>query len=625
MTLNYETYYDKVLGGWLGKCAGGILGAPIEGIKAFNNIKLSKKLFEVNYPNDDLDLQLLWLDMVKQKGALVRGNDFAVHWLRHVEFPWNEYGIASRNLKQGIFPPQSGQHNNHYYAESMGCPIRSEIWGLLNPGNPGKAAFYAGIDASLDHYGFSVDAEKFLSACASIAFFETDITKIFKQALDVVNKNSTMFQLVQNVMQWQAHCGYKAAAGKIKSFYGDADFTSAPMNVGFTLLVLLDKGNGFGCVMDALHMGHDSDCIAATAGALVGIISGYRKIPQQWKDLVGNEVVVSKEIKGIEAPVTITGLAEQTCRAGLDFIRASKKIRLEGKWPGGYTTNAARYHLQSVIEDGVLKLQYENLSSGKQLVQLMPQSKDIKFSERKITFEVKGKSVFNYEIPVSLPAAIENTVKYTINIIIDSKKAGSVERGVAGYGSWLLAGPFIEDNKSRLSAYHKQYPEHGLSSLPSVQYMNHDKINTGKEFLTPDTIGRIMNAENRDSFPFHVQRIIPSDFRITPNRYYYGKGERCLYLLSYLHLDEDKKMWVSIGCSNPFTLSINNRRVHVQDKVERAWPGNSIILFPFKKGKNRLVIRLDGIIDDNRLEIGFKDFTGKHPHQEQWSLLVPAV
>ncbi len=623
MNLDYDTYYDKVLGGWLGKCAGGILGAPIEGIKAFNKIKLSKRLFEVNYPNDDLDLQLLWLDMVSKKGTTVRENDFGDHWLKHVEFPWNEYGIATRNLKQGLFPPESGLHNNGYFSESMGCPIRSELWGFLNPGDPEKAAFYAGIDASLDHHGFSVDAEKFLSACTAIAFFETDIAQIFKTGQRVIDNQSLMHRLVEDVMKWQAECGYQIAAGKIKSFYGDANFTSAPMNVGFTLLALLDKGTDFHCVMDALHLGHDSDCIAATAGAMVGIISGYNNIPLQWKNLVGNEVLVSKEIVGIDAPQTITDLAAQTCQAGINFIETAGKITRKGKWPDQTTIRKEPCHLITQLKDDKLILRYENLSKGKQKVRLNLRTSDFITSEMETSFEVDGGSTVTTAWATMLPRDAEETLYYTVDIFINNQKAGAVKRGILRYGSWLMVGPFIEDDKSRLTDYHKQYPEHGLSSLPSVQYMNHDKTDTATEHLSSKTVNEIIAAENWNKFPFHVQRIYPSAFSIDLNNFCYGKGERTIYLVSHLELEENKKMWLSIGSSNPFSLKINGKTVHVQRDVERAWPGNSIMLFPFKRGRNMLIIRLNCVVDLNQIEIGFKEFTGKHPHQEQWSLKVP--
>ena len=154
--LDYATYHDKVLGGWAGKCAGGVVGAPLEGFKRFHDLELKDEMFETAVPNDDLDLQILWLDLVKRRGPSLRLNDLADHWKAHVDFPWNEYGMALRNLRLGVYPPQSGSHNNWYWRKGMGSPIRSEIWGMLCPGLPAQAAFYATMDSSLDHEGFSV-------------------------------------------------------------------------------------------------------------------------------------------------------------------------------------------------------------------------------------------------------------------------------------------------------------------------------------------------------------------------------------------------------------------------------------------------------------------------------------
>ena len=198
--ISYEKYLDKIWGGWVGKCAGGILGAPIEGFKCFHNIELSEKLFETNYPNDDLDLQVLWLDLVKQKGPWIDENDLGDFWHEHVDFPWGEYGLAASNLACGIMPPLSGKHNNDYWNRGMGSPIRSEIWGMLCAGDPEKAAYYAKMDSSLDHFGFSVEAEMFLSACEALAFFESDIKIILEKAISIFPANSEITNMYNKVL-----------------------------------------------------------------------------------------------------------------------------------------------------------------------------------------------------------------------------------------------------------------------------------------------------------------------------------------------------------------------------------------------------------------------------------------
>ena len=47
----------------------------------------------------------------------------------------------------------------------------------------------------------------------------------------------------------------------------------------------------------------------------------------------------------------------------------------------------------------------------------------------------------------------------------------------------MVLGPFIEDDET-LCPLDKNYPDHGIGSLPSVKYMNHDKLPIETEFLS---------------------------------------------------------------------------------------------------------------------------------------------
>ncbi|GAA4468857.1 hypothetical protein GCM10023189_54890 [Nibrella saemangeumensis] len=621
--ISYQTYYDKVLGGWTGKCAGGILGAPIEGLKRFNDIELSDSLFDTNFPNDDLDLQVLWLDVVKKRGPTLRESDLAGHWLAHVGFPWNEYGIATRNLRLGLYPPASGSHNNQYWQESMGCPIRSEIWGMLNPGNPERAMFYARMDASLDHAGFSVDAEAFLAACAALAFVEDDVRVIMQQGVSYFSPDATLYRLVSSVQTWYAEGGYAVAIGKIKSYWGDADFTSAPMNVGFTLLALLHKGNDFSCVLDALHMGHDADCVSATAGALVGIISGYEALSDTWKRRVGNELLISAEIHGIDAPATLSDLAEQTCRAGRSFIDVSGDLVFSDDWPQPYPVQPNRFHL-TLSRDKALWLHYDNLEGSPQQVELSLTAGQnfLPLPALKTWLDPFDSQTLHCPLPEAQHGPLAET--YRIQVCINGEPVATLTRGFPRYGAWLLLGPFIEDDPAQIPC-DPRYPEHGLSSLPSVRYMNHDRISQDKEFLSLDDIRRIADEPTWATHPFMVQRIQPASFAIDLPAHYYGRGERTLYLYSRLTLPEATRLWVSMGCTAPFTLWLNGERVHQQTETRRTWPGQTAVDYAFRAGENDLLMRIDAVTDEPRLEIGFKEFTHRHPHQSQWALVVPTV
>jgi len=627
--LHYKTYYDKVLGGWIGKCAGGILGAPIEGFKCFNEIELSDKLFETNFSNDDLDLQILWLDMVKKKGALVNEFDLREHWINHVKFPWGEYGIASRNFKLGLDIPDAGSHNNHYWYRGMGSPIRSEIWGMLNPGNPTKAMYFAKIDSELDHEGFSVEAEMFLSATASIAFFENDINEILKETVTLFPVDSEIAKLVNTVRDWFNKLDKQIVAGKIKSRYGDADFTSAPQNIAFTLLALLQSGNSMDGIMDALHYGHDSDCVVATAGALLGIVNGYQSIPDSWKKRVGNELLVSPEIIGIEHTNTVSGLAEETCKAGLSFIDTFAEVDLIESNINPYNTSLDDATINtSIVEFPIAG----NWNKGTLEVQIANRSDRILKGNLILTSPHFNTEQVNCEIPAlnSVSRSFQlkwkeednarigqTNFQYNISFEVEEGNNYQINRGIPSYGSWKLIGPFIQDDKE-LVPMHASYPDHGLNSLPSFNYMNRDRLNLDTDFIDIQKIVRLKEEEELYAQPYDVQPIYPEGFKIDLSKYYTGRGERTIYLYTTLESETTQSKWLTMGCNAFFKVFMNDEILYKTDKIIRSWPYAHFFKLDLNQGTNHLLIKIDTPSDLFDFEIGLKEFEGKHPHQSMW-------
>ena len=183
--LNEKDYYSKVYGGWMGKNIGGTLGGPVEGRKELLNLDFYPVLSDSPMPNDDLDLQLVWLHGLEQYGARITAKELGQEWLDHVFFPYDEYGYALTNLRKGLVAPLSGWFNNPF-TNCMGSPIRSEIWAMSAPGAPGVAAYYAYQDAIVDHAGGEgVYGEVFFAAIESAAFFESDINKLLRYRLKI--------------------------------------------------------------------------------------------------------------------------------------------------------------------------------------------------------------------------------------------------------------------------------------------------------------------------------------------------------------------------------------------------------------------------------------------------------
>ena len=284
-TLDYRHYLDKVYGAFLGKTVVGTMGAPYEGVKMPLELPFRREMIDAMLPNDDLDLQVLWLDVVEKYGADFTSYDLLKRFCDYCDYNPGEYAIMRKNYNRGIYPPLSGKFCNDFYTTGMGCPIRSEIWACLAPFSPELAAEYASRDGQLDHIGDSIEAECFFAALESAAFFESDLRRLIDIGLEVSQKtyttapkggDSRFRRLVLDTLRWcEQYDDVKLILRKILANYGHPDCTNMYQNVGITLTALL-KGNLdiIKTGMDCINCGFDTDCTCATAGAVIGLIKG---------------------------------------------------------------------------------------------------------------------------------------------------------------------------------------------------------------------------------------------------------------------------------------------------------------------------------------------------------------
>ena len=118
--MDEQLYRKKVLGCWLGKAVGGTLGAPVEGWDGPHHLEFYDPVPETMVPNDDLDLQVVWaMTIAGNPRPVVNSRVLAEAWLKNVGFPWDEYAVAIRNLKNGIYPPFSGSYDKNGLPEDF--------------------------------------------------------------------------------------------------------------------------------------------------------------------------------------------------------------------------------------------------------------------------------------------------------------------------------------------------------------------------------------------------------------------------------------------------------------------------------------------------------------------------
>ena len=347
MTLTFEQYKDKVMGCFAGKNIGGVLGAPYEGWRQKVELEFyTQDLSMGPPPNDDLDLQIVWLAAVEKYGRNVNASILGEYWLSYIIPNWVEYGTGKANLRAGFMPPMSGVIDNTY-KDSCGCFIRSELWACLAPGHPEIAARYAYEDAIVDHAEEGMQGEIFFAALESAAFAEKDTNKLLDIALSYIPEDCATARCVRTARKcyenqvpfWEARkqvhncapgtfgiqqCKISEIPEEEQELELGAPGFDAPENIGFAILGLLYGEGDFGkslCL--AVSCGEDTDCSGASLGAFLGILLGNEGIPKKWSEPLNDKIAtlcIDKTSRGVWVPETVTELTDRILRISPQFL-----------------------------------------------------------------------------------------------------------------------------------------------------------------------------------------------------------------------------------------------------------------------------------------------------------------
>jgi ADP-ribosylglycohydrolase len=349
--LDRITYYDRVYGGFYGKCIGSYLGMPLE-LRPYSFIKSKHgeisdyvKIYNKGLVNDDEMYEIVGLMALEVYGSDLTSKDLANAWL--AELYTNMFTAektAFKNLKRGIYPPESGRRNNMYY-DFIGGQMKGEIWGWIVPGHPEIAEKYGRMDAEIAHGGEGILGEIFISRIISAAFFEKNPKKLIEIALKTISRDSLYFEFVNKAIELQdKNADWRHAREKMITYWKKTKNTlikestnskrrimlSTPLahkihvlpNIGLIILALLyGEGDFSKSICIAAMAGYDTDCNCGNVGAIIGTSIGESEIPKKWK-LPINDVFKTKLRSFREAK--ISSLARRICDVGREIINDKK-------------------------------------------------------------------------------------------------------------------------------------------------------------------------------------------------------------------------------------------------------------------------------------------------------------
>lgn len=327
--LSYDTYRKKLNGCFMGKVIGGTVGMPFEGKRSTRNISFYEPVPTEMVANDDLDLQVVWLESIRQYGLPINRRHLCDAWVKHIHYAFDEYGMALRNIKSGVYAPLSGQFNNVFYS-GMGSAIRTEIWAAAAPCNPELAVHFATEDACVDHTKDGLYASRFIAAIESKAFETGDFDLLIKTGLSFIPDDTRLSNGIKDTIKWWNESGdMLAVREKFLKKYEVVNWTDVTINLSFIVLAWLAGNGDFGkCICAASNLGFDTDCTSGTLGAILGIINPDG-IEEKWIKPIGNQLVLSDAIIGMHDISTIDVMCDKIvslCRDVQNFYKTDLEI-----------------------------------------------------------------------------------------------------------------------------------------------------------------------------------------------------------------------------------------------------------------------------------------------------------
>lgn len=295
------TLLSRAQGAMSGLAAGDALGRPVEGMSAEMIRKTYGSVSDfVNMTpggSDDTEYALLTASALLKYGLKITADDFADFWLEKVCSQTAAFAGAGfsemnaiANLRKGLRPPQSGQHN---HAWSDGLAMRVAPIGVVSAGDFEVAKRITIADGLVSHSGEGIHSGVIIAVAISAAMKGLSSDVVFDESMKAIPQNSWSYRAMRDVKQIvEAHGDLPVheiadllldKVAVTDYFYADL----APEAVSLAMAsVLYGRGDFARTLLFAVNLGRDADTIAAMAGAVAGALAGYEAIPDNWKKAV---------------------------------------------------------------------------------------------------------------------------------------------------------------------------------------------------------------------------------------------------------------------------------------------------------------------------------------------------
>ena len=345
-----EFIEDRILGGWLGRSAGCLLGKPIEKTPRSGIIELLssnntwpitdyikgsgipdsllkkypwnkhsgkeslKENLECMTEDDDMNYPMLNLTVFEKYGEEFSTDQVSQTWMDNIPVlsTFTAERVAYANAVTGIQPPATALIRNPY-REWIGAQIRADLWGWVSPGQPQRAVEFAWRDARLSHVRNGIYGEIFFAAAIAASFKHDNINDIINEALTFIPAKSRFAEAINFVLSLPIQQqSWDAIVELLYQKYGKYHWVHTINNAALVCAALLSANGDYErAICNVVMGGWDTDSNGATVGSLIGTMLGAKSLPQKWIGPLNNKIRSS--LKGFDNSL-ITELAKRTAK-----------------------------------------------------------------------------------------------------------------------------------------------------------------------------------------------------------------------------------------------------------------------------------------------------------------------
>lgn len=314
MDVKAPEFRDRLKAAWLSQMIGAAMGTMVEGYTSRNLYEAFGEVYEYlrepNTYNDDITYELAFLDAFSRSGYEVTSKEIALSWAGLVPCGWSAEGIALRNIKSGILPPESGIFHNPF-CEWIGAQMKGGICGMAAPGDAHLAAKLAWADGEVAHANNGILGEVFNAVLTALAFTEPDVRTLLRRTIDLIPADSEYHSVVS--FAWDCCERYEdwhQALADCEERYKKYNWIHAYPNACCEVIALY-YGNGD--YEETLHIvtmcGVDVDCNAGMIMPIPAIQKGMCIIPEKLDHPAFRELVTY--MRGTEK-LTLDELVDDT-------------------------------------------------------------------------------------------------------------------------------------------------------------------------------------------------------------------------------------------------------------------------------------------------------------------------